>query len=470
MRRLEDGYDVVVIGAGPAGENVTARIVRSGLSCAIVENDLVGGECSYWACMPSKALLRPVQLSAAVGRMPGLSGACIDTPGVFGRRDAFTNHHDDTGQLRWLRRLPADLFRGHGRLTAPRTVTVTEHAGDTVVLRSRHAVVVATGSSAAIPDIPGLQQASPWTSREITNARRAPERLGIIGAGAVACEMAQAYTGLGSRVTMVVRSNRLLPRLEPFAGQLVGTSLTAAGVDIRTFRTISGVKRRDADGIVEVDLDDGSPLVVDELVVATGRRPRTDDIGLDLLDLRPGSYLEVDDTLTVRDGGGGWLYAVGDVNGRNLLTHMGKYQARICGDVIAARVLGRDQTGLVATADRIGAPQVIFTDPQVAAVGLTEAQARRRGSWVDVVADDLGEVAGAAVLADGYAGRAKLVIDAAARTLLGATFVGQDVAELIKAATVAIVAGLTVEQLWHAVPAYPTVSEIWLRLLEQYGL
>jgi pyruvate/2-oxoglutarate dehydrogenase complex dihydrolipoamide dehydrogenase (E3) component len=204
-------------------------------------------------------------------------------------------------------------------------------------------------------------------------------------------------------------------------------------------------------------------------VVATGRRPRTDDIGLDILDLRPGSYLEVDDTLTVRDGGG-WLYAVGDVNGRNLLTHMGKYQARICGDVIAARVLGRDQTGLVATADRIGAPQVIFTDPQVAAVGLTEAQARRRGSWVDVVADDLGEVAGAAVLADGYAGRAKLVIDAAARTLLGATFVGQDVAELIQAATIAIVAGLTVEQLWHAVPAYPTVSEIWLRLLEQYGL
>jgi dihydrolipoamide dehydrogenase len=463
-------YDVVVIGAGPPGENVAARVVRGGLSCAVVESELVGGECSYWACMPSKALLRPVELAAAAARVPGVPTGKLDAAAVLARRDEFTHRHDDSSQVSWLESVPATLVRGHGRLSGPREVTVERRGGGPVTLVAEHAVVLATGSSAALPPIDGLADVAPWTSRELTAVREIPDRLALIGGGVVAVEMAQAYAALGCRVTMLVRGSALLAGMEPFAGELVRESLVAAGVDVRMGRQARRVARSTSASAVTAELDDGDTLTVDVLAVAAGRRPRTDDLGLEAVGLAAGKHVEVDDALTASGVDGGWLYAVGDVTGRNLLTHMGKYQARICGDVIAARAKGADEPALRAWADNVGAPQVVFTDPQVASAGLTEAAARERGNPVRAVEYDLGQVAGASLLADGYRGRAKLVAHRDDRTVLGVTFVGQDVAELTQSATAAVVGKLTVDQLWHAVPAYPTMSEIWLRLLETYGL
>jgi dihydrolipoamide dehydrogenase len=336
-------------------------------------------------------------------------------------------------------------------------------------------VVIAVGSDAAVPPVPGLVEARPWTSREATSAEEVPERLVVLGGGVVACEMAQAYRGLGAReVTIVERGDRLLGRTEAFAGELLAHAFAEAGITVRTGADVTGVERPEAGGEVTLHLGDGSSITADEILVATGRRPRTGDLGLETVGLEPGRYVPVDDWLAVQgvDGSDGdWLYAVGDVNGRNLLTHMGKYQARLAGDTIVHRARGEEPPEqLKARADDLGAPSVVFTDPQVASVGRTEEQARAAGLRVRTVEYDLGSVAGASLLADGYTGRAKMVVDEDRRVVVGVTFVGQDVAELLHSATVAVVGGVTLEQLWHAVPSYPTVSEIWLRLLEEYGL
>lgn len=467
---METTYDVIVLGAGPAGENAADYAVRGGLSAVIVEAELVGGECSYWACMPSKALLRSGSVLDAARRVEGAKEAVtgeLDVDAVFARRNSFTSDWKDKGQVDWLDGAKIALVRGHGRLAGPKVVRV----GDTT-LTARHAVVVATGTTASVPDVPGLRDAKPWTSREATSAKHVPGRLAVIGGGVVAVEMAFAYANLGSTVTMLVRGG-LLARTEPFAGELVADALRAKGVSVRVGADATAVHREN-DGTVRLTLSDGGELEADEVLVAVGRTPHTDDIGLETVGLKPGSWLSVDDTLRVTDVEGGWLYAVGDANHRALLTHQGKYQARIAGDVIAARAAGRpvDQGrwGVhVATADRGAVPQVVFSDPEVAAVGLTAAEAKDAGFRTRVVDYDLGHVAGASLHADGYTGKARMVVDEDRRVLLGVTFVGQDVAELLHAATVAVVGEVPIERLWHAVPSYPTVSEVWLRLLEAYG-
>lgn len=457
-------FDVVVIGAGPVGENVADYAHARGITVAIIESELVGGECSYWACMPSKALLRSGHALRAARRLAGAREAVgtIDAAAVLARRDTFTSHWTDDGQASWLASAGIDLIRGHGRLVGPRQVQV----GDRVY--AARAVALATGSTPVLPPIPGLADAAPWGTREATSADHVPDRLIVIGGGVAGTEMAYAFSSLGSQVTMLSRG-RLLAREESFAGEIVAEALRADGVDVRTGTSPKRVERG-RDGVVTVTLEDGTTIHAEELLVSTGRRPHTDGLGLETVGLD--AKLVVDETLRVE--GCDWLYAVGDVNGRALLTHQGKYQARAAGEAIAARLRGDAVDDApwgrhVASADHAAVPRVIFSDPEVAAVGHTEGAAREAGLTVRVTEYDLGSVAGASLHADGYAGRAKLVVDQDRKTLVGATFVGQDTADLVHAATVAIVGEVSIDRLWHAVPAYPTISEVWLRLLEAYG-
>lgn len=468
-------YDVVVIGAGSTGENVADRVVKGGLTAVVVEAELVGGDCSYWACMPSKALLRPGHVLVAASRVGGARQAVsgrVDVAGVLDRRDRFVGNWDDAGQVRWLEGAHIDLVRGQGRLAGQRQVEA-QTTGGTVTLTARHAVVVATGSTPALPPVPGLSKVRPWTTKEATSAKQPPPRLVVLGGGVAGCELSQAFASLGSRVTLLEMADRLLPAHEPVAGELLAESMARMGIDLHVGTTVTGAERH-ADGTVTVRLDGGSAVEAEELLVAAGRRPRTADLGLDTVGLESGGWLPVDDTMAVAAVPGGWLYAAGDVNHRVLLTHQGKYQGRICGDAIVARARGRLDPAPwgphAATADHRAVPQVVFTDPEVGAVGLSEAQATDAGVSVRVVDHPIGQVAGAALHADGYRGHARLIVDEGRGVIVGATFVGPDAGELLHAATIAIVGEVPLDRLWHAVPSYPTLSEVWLRLLEAYGL
>jgi len=468
----EREFDLIVIGAGVSGENVADRAVQGGLTAALVEAELVGGECSYWACMPSKALLRAGSaLSAAEdvdGAKQSISGG-VDPLGVLRRRDTIVHEWSDASQESWVKSAGIELIRGRARFTGPKRLTVTAPDGTTTELLARHAVTVSTGSAPLLPDIPGLADVRPWTSREATSVKHVPESLAIMGGGVVGCEMATAYASMGCHVTLLSRGP-LLSTLEPFAGEAVQAQLEKAGVDVRVGAEVASTHRTDQNVVIE--LVDGSRVLAAELLVATGRTARTMDLGLETLGLAPGHWLTVDDTMLVK--GFDWLYATGDVNHRALLTHQSKYQARAAGDVIAARAKGEPVDDApwgrhVATADIEAVPQVTFTDPEVASVGLTADAAKKAGYDIRVVDYDLSWLAGATVLADHYEGRARAVIDAEHEVMMGVTFVGREVGEMLQAATIAIVGKVPLKRLWHAVPAYPTLNEVWLRFLETDG-
>jgi dihydrolipoamide dehydrogenase len=457
-------FDVVVIGAGPAGENAAGRCADGGLSVAIVERELVGGECSYWGCIPSKTLIRPGDVIAAARRTPGAAAAVtgtIDVAAALARRNELTHNWDDTDSLPWLEQEHITLVRGAACLTGVRTVEVVAADGSSQALEARRAVVIATGSETVMPPIPGLADAQAWDNRDATSAKEIPRRLLVLGGGAIGTELAQAFRRLGSaEVTLVDGGARLLEHEEPFAGAEVSKAFAAEGITVLTGTRVEAVERDPKSGAVRATLGDGRVIEADELLVAVGRQPATTELGLESVGLEPGKDIEVDDQLRATGVGGGWLYAVGDCTGRALLTHMGKYQARIVGDVI----LGKD-----AHATNV-VPRVTFTDPQVAAVGATEAEAREQGLDVRVVTFPTGDVGGASVLGTDIRGTSQLVVDEKRRVVVGATFTGPGVQELLHSATIAIVGKVPLDVLWHAVPSFPTVSEVWLRLLEAYGL
>ncbi|MFC7431138.1 MULTISPECIES: dihydrolipoyl dehydrogenase family protein [unclassified Agrococcus] len=460
----EPTHDVIVIGGGPVGENAAQYAIEgSSRTAVLVEAELVGGECSYWACMPSKALLVPASVRSLAQHMPGLGAqAPLDVEAVLARRDAFTSGWDDGGQVQWAEGAGIEVVRGRGRLVGERTVVV----GDTTLV-ARHAVVIATGSVPVAPPIEGLEHALPWGSRDATSMHEVPGSILVVGGGVVACEAATWLAALGARVTLAVRGG-LLSRLEPEAGAAVEEGLRAAGVDVRLGVDVQAVRRDDPrdtgtghvhGGAVTTTID-GEEIVTDEILVATGRRPATDDLGLEAVGL---DGIEVDGLQRVA-GAEGWLYAAGDVAGRWQLTHMGKHEARIAGEVVARVAEGGSADDVVGVADD-PLTQVVFTDPEVAAVGMTQREAEGAGIRVERVAIDLA-VAGTALARDDAGGTVVAIVDADRDVLVGATLVGHGVAELLHAATVAVAASVPTARLWHAVPAYPTASEIWLRVVE----
>jgi pyruvate/2-oxoglutarate dehydrogenase complex dihydrolipoamide dehydrogenase (E3) component len=456
-------FDVVVLGAGPGGEVCAGRLAKAGVTVALVEQDLVGGECSFYACMPSKALLRPAQVIAEARRVRGAAeaiGGEIDVRAVLDRRDEIIHGLDDSGQLPWLEEQGIALVRGHGQLVGERGVRVGED-----LLRARMAVVLAPGTAAAIPPIPGLEQADTWTNRQATTAETIPSSLLVLGGGVVGVEMADAYASLGAQVTLVEALPRVIAGEEEFASELIREALEGLGVQLVLGVKATAVRREpSADGRrgpVTLELEDDRSFSGEELLVAAGRRPHTDTLGLESLGLEPGGFVDVEDTMQVPDHG--WLYVIGDANGRVLLTHMAKYQARIA----AEHILGRS-TPLLS--DGQLSPRVIFTEPQVGAVGHTLSSALESGLTARAVEVATGGNAGSSYIGHGAPGTSRIVVDEDRKVIVGATFTGVEIAESLHAATIAVVGEIPLDRLWHAVPCFPTRSEAWLRLLEEYGL
>ena len=456
----ERSFDIVVIGAGVAGREAAGRLADAGLSVAIVEAELVGGECPFWACMPSKALLRPGEALDEARRIPGAAEAAtgeLDVAAVLARRDEVIHHLEDSSYLPGFESKGIELVREQGRLDGARRV----RAGNDVLIADK-AVIIATGTGAAIPRIPGLHEAQPWTNRQLTTSEAVPSRLAILGGGAVGAEMAQAWCTLGSKVTLIEANDRLLGREEPFAAEQVAASLKERGVDVRLEARAVAVHREQSGGEVTIELERGPAVKADELAVAVGRRPRTDELGLETVGLQPGTWIDVDDQLRATGIEGDWLYAVGDVNARALLTHIGKYQARVAADTI----LGKR---VAATEDGPRSPRVLFTEPQVAAVGHTLQSAQEAGLNVHTVEVPTSANAGGNFYGRNAVGTTRLVVDDDRQVIVGATITGSEVADFLHAATIAVVGEVPLERLAHAVPAFPTRSEVWSVLLAELG-
>ena len=467
-------------GSGWASHIAAKRLGKEGMSSIIIEFELFGGDCPFWACVPSKALLRPGEALDEAKKVPGVSSNVSNVTGpdvekVLERRDAFTSNWDDSRVvIPFISGDNITLVRGRGKIIGVKQVLVESPDAHSVTLDARQAVVVCTGSEPIFPNIPGLAEAKPWTPRHAASTSLVPKHLVILGAGAVGCEMATVFTDLGGKVSLISSTTELLPRIDPEAGALVRQSLSAMGVKVYVSAKVTKVHRI-SDSELVVSLQSGVTINATEILVAAGRRPRTEDLGLEAFGLAvDGRPIAVDESLLVPLDSGNWLYAGGDVNGRAAMTHTTKYQGRILASSILARRNGAQPKGvewdaISATADKYARPQVVFTRPTVASVGFTRHAAKASGKKVREITAPL-KTLGARLREDEFEdGWAQWIIDEDSGTLLGATFVGDNVTELLHASTVAIVGHMDLARLAHAIPSFPTMSEVYLSLIEAAG-
>ncbi|KJZ80486.1 hypothetical protein HIM_00336 [Hirsutella minnesotensis 3608] len=480
-------YNVICIGSGWAGRIIAARVVKAGLTAIIVEDELVGGDCPFWACVPSKVLLRPGEVlrearasGDSIVTTTGAETLRLDPSAVFARRDTFVANWDDEKVLvPMVKEAGSDIVRGWGRLVGEKRVVVESADGQSVELVAEDAVAICTGSLPRIPQIPGLDGIDYWTPRHATSASTAPASLVILGGGAVGCEMATAYASLGSAVTLIASTGHLLARLSPKAGAVVHESLVTQGVKIMLSTTATRIWRDEA-RLVHVELSDGSVVKGDEILIAVGRVPQSSRLGLERFDLQGDrSRISVDESLRVLGVSGSWLYAAGDVNERHPLTHGSKYHGRIVANSILAHKKMESQSTshqtdwslTTATADRLALPQVIFTSPPVATVGLSHISSLdAQGLSARTIEAPAKTLASMIQRPDAAPGWAQWVVEKSTGRLLGATIVGDGAEDLIHAYTMAIVGGLTLQQLVHVVPSFPTRSEVHLNLLDAAGL
>ena len=440
-------YDAVVLGAGPAGEVAVSRLNGQGLKVALVERELVGGECGYWACIPSKTLLRPPEARSEAERSAGVAAPELSWPEVAAYRDTMVRHLDDSAQVSGYREEGVDVFRGEGRIAGPGRVEV-----DGQVLQTDR-VIVATGSDASIPPIDGLEQAGYWTNREATTLAEIPESIVILGGGPVGVELGQLMRRFGARVTIVEHGERLLSREGPAVGELIAQSLRDEGLEIRLGAKATAVERRDGERMVR--LDDGDQVSGRELLVATGRAPRVHGIGLESIGIDPDpGGLEVDERCRAAEG----VWAIGDVTGVMALTHVGMYQGRITAQDIA---------GGQPRADYAAIPRVVFSDPEVAAVGLTEQQAREDGIEVATARVALAEaIARPSTYEENPRGDLGLIADNQRQVLIGAWAVAPMASEWIHYAALAIKTQTPLAVLRDTVAQFPTFTEAYLNGLE----
>ncbi len=447
-----DRFDVIIIGMGVGGEAAAGRLLDAGRRVAVIERELIGGECAYWACIPSKTLLRGPEARAEASRVAGVATPALEWPGLRDYHDYMVRHLDDSAQVTGYEQAGATVIKGPARLAGPRQV---EAGGQ--LLEADH-IVIATGSQPLRPAIEGLDQGRVWTNREATNVRDIPSRVLLVGGSAVGVELGQFYSGMGAQVTIIQRADRLVDREDPRVGELAGQALSAAGVTVRT--GVTPVSARTAGGTTVVTLDDGSQVETDVVILGAGRRPATDGFGLDTagVTLTGRGGIAVDDRC--RAGPGVW--AVGDVTGVALFTHVAMYQGR----VVADNILGRDRA-----ASYEGIPRVVFADPEIAAVGLTAAQAAARG--ISTATAEI-SVADSAARSWTYErdprGAVGLLADRDRGVLVGAWAVAPLASEWIHYAALAIRARIPIGTLLDQVAQFPTYTEAYLVALEQLGL